>query len=180
LAQFSFCAIGLGQLATRIPSAGGIYAYAARSLGARVGFVTGWLYAGSGLLLPGANSLLGGWFVNGFVGRELGVWLGWDSWTLFFAVCVGLLAYIDVRVSARATIGLGILGMAIFLALGLYMVATGHWSCGLVAAVENCSRAPAASASTESWSWQRGPSMGPAASRSSWCRHGPAASLASR
>jgi amino acid transporter len=38
-------AISIGQLAKRLPSAGGFYTYAARGLHPAVGFLVGWGYA---------------------------------------------------------------------------------------------------------------------------------------
>jgi amino acid transporter len=119
-----FTAVAIGQLAKHIPSAGGIYTYAARGIGARAGFLVGWFYVAFAVFMPGSLLTLGGWFISGFVKRELGVEIGWEIWGILFAVAVFLLTYYDVRMSARATIILGAVEIGVFVALACYMVAT--------------------------------------------------------
>ena len=72
LAACTFCAVAIGQLATHIPSAGGLYTYAARGIGPKSGFLVGWFYVAFGVFLPGSLLTLGGWFVDGFLDRETG------------------------------------------------------------------------------------------------------------
>ena len=69
LVACSFCAVAIGQLATHIPSAGGLYTYAAHGIGKRAGFLVGWFYVAFGIFLPGSLLTLGGWFINGFIDR---------------------------------------------------------------------------------------------------------------
>ncbi|MDX6377246.1 MAG: hypothetical protein QOE98_1549 [Gaiellaceae bacterium] len=122
LAACTFCAVAIGQLAKHIPSAGGLYTYAARGIGPKTGFLVGWFYVGFGIFLPGAITTLGGWFVDGFLEREVGFSPGWWFWALIFAVSMFCLTYFDVRVSAKATVILGAVEILVFFALGLWMV----------------------------------------------------------
>ncbi len=118
----TFCAVSIGQMATRIPSAGGLYTYAAKGIGPKTGFLVGWFYVCFGVFLPGSLLTLGGWFVDQFLEREVGFSIGWWFWGVIFAVCIFMLTYFDVRISAKATIVLGAVEIVIFLALAVTMV----------------------------------------------------------
>ncbi len=37
-----------------------------------MGFLVGWFYVAFGIFLPGSLLTLGGWFVDGFLDREIG------------------------------------------------------------------------------------------------------------
>ena len=124
LAACTFCAAAIGQLAKHIPSAGGLYTYAARGIGPKAGFLAGWFYVAFGIFLPGSLLSLGGWFVNGFMDRETGFAPGWWFWGLIFAGIILALTFFDVRMSAKATVILGAIEIIVFFALGAYMVLT--------------------------------------------------------
>lgn len=124
LAACTFCAAAIGQLAKHIPSAGGLYTYAARGIGPKTGFLAGWFYVAFGIFLPGSLLSLGGWFVNGFMDRETGFAPGWWFWGLIFAGIILALTFFDVRMSAKATVILGAIEIIVFFALGAYMVLT--------------------------------------------------------
>ena len=47
-----FTAVAIGQTAKHIPSAGGIYTYAAKGITPSAGFYVGWLYLGFAAFLP--------------------------------------------------------------------------------------------------------------------------------
>ncbi len=122
----TFAAVAIGQLAKHIPSAGGLYTYAAKGLGVRPGFVVGWFYVGFALFLPGSLFTLGGWFADGFMERELGLSIGWFWYGLAIALCALALTFFDVRMSAKATIILGAVEIIVFLALGVTMIIRGE------------------------------------------------------
>ena len=124
LAACTFCAVAIGQLAKHIPSAGGLYTYAARGIGPKAGFLVGWFYVAFGIFLPGSLLILGGWFVDGFLDREIGFAPGWWFWGLIFAASIFCLTFFDVRMSAKATVILGAVEIAVFMALGAYMIVT--------------------------------------------------------
>ena len=125
LAACTFCAVAIGQLATHIPSAGGLYTYAARGIGPKAGFLVGWFYVAFGVFLPGSLLILGGWFVDGFLDRETGFAPGWWFWGPIFARRHLLrLTFFDVRMSAKATVILGAVEIAVFMLLGAYMIVT--------------------------------------------------------
>lgn len=125
LVACTFAAVAIGQLAKHIPSAGGLYTYAAKGLGVRPGFVVGWFYVGFAAFLPGSLFVLGGWFADGFIEREFGWGIGWFWYGLALALCALALTYFDVRMSAKATIILGAVEIIVFLALGITMIIRG-------------------------------------------------------
>ena len=126
LVACTFAAVAIGQQAKHIPSAGGIYTYAAKGLGPRTGFLVGWFYVAFALFLPGSLFLVGGWFVAQFLDKYTSLGSNsWLIWATLFAVIFLALTYLDVRVSAKATIILGAIEVAIFLALGFTMIGEG-------------------------------------------------------
>ena len=117
-----FAAVALGQLASAIPSAGGLYAYATAGLGRRAGFLVGWLYVGAALTFPAAIVILFGWYIQTTMEGE-DVFAGtWWAWALLCIVVVFLLTYFDVRLSTRASMVLGTIEIVIFLALSMTIV----------------------------------------------------------
>src|SRR6185312_14937648 len=84
----------IGQLAKLEPSAGGLYSYAARSLGPWAGFSeAGWHYTGQ-----------------------------WWIWAALMTVIVFLLTYRDIRISTTAGVILGAFEIGIFGALAIWML----------------------------------------------------------
>jgi len=123
-----FCAIAIGQIAKFVPSAGGLYAYAARGLNPAAGFFVGWLYVGFSIFLPPFLFILNGWFIDLTLKSE-GWWTGspgWWFWGGITAFIVFCLTYFDIRLSAKAGIILGVFEIVIFTALSLYMVSKGN------------------------------------------------------
>jgi amino acid transporter len=127
LVACTFCAISIGQLGKFIPSAGGLYAFAAHGLGPVAGFFVGWLYVGFSLFLPPFLFILNGWFVDATM-KSQGWWTGspgWWFWGGLTALAVFCLTYFDVRLSAKAGIILGLIEIVAFMALSLWMVGDG-------------------------------------------------------
>ncbi len=119
----TFAAIAIGQLARHIPSAGGLYTYAAKGIGPRSGFLIGWFYLGFALTLPSSLGLLGGWFMNSFLSGK-GFDVAWWIWAALLMGSMFLLTFFDVRMSAKATIILGVIELAVLFALAVTMVAS--------------------------------------------------------
>ena len=123
-------ATAIGQLAKLIPSAGGLYAYAARSLGPWAGFLTAWLFVGFQPLVAPFLYLEFSWAMSDVMSTSVGWhYTGqWWIWVLLMAVIVFLLTYRDIRLSTTAGVILGSFEIAIFLGLSLWMIFsnTGH------------------------------------------------------
>ena len=122
------CAISFGELSRHIPSAGGLYAYIARSLHPRIGFLIAWAYSlAEPLVVPAVLGLLGtltASTLNSEFGWPTGMW--W-VWYLVGAVIVYLLNIFGIRVGARTGSILGLLEFAVFVVLSLWLIVkAGH------------------------------------------------------
>ncbi len=122
------CAISFGELSRHIPSAGGLYAYIARSLHPRIGFLIAWAYSlAEPLVVPAVLGLLGtltASTLNSEFGWPTGMW--W-VWYLVGAVIVYLLNIFGIRVGARTGSILGLLEFAVFAVLSLWLIVkAGH------------------------------------------------------
>jgi amino acid transporter len=129
LAALAIClcvASSYGQMAKHVPSAGGWYAYVARGIGPRAGFIVGWLNvfaipAGLTLILLSLAFVVQDVTVN--EQRGLG-WEGspWWLWVLLGAAFMFVLAYRGIRLAMNAAIALGAVELILFAALGIWMV----------------------------------------------------------
>jgi amino acid transporter len=120
-----FCAANaIGQLARLEPSAGGLYAYAARSLGPPAGFIVAWLFILFEPLVAPFLYLEFGWAMTEVMSSEAGWhYTGqWWIWVVVMATIVFLLTYRDIRISTTAGVILGAFEIAIFGALALWMI----------------------------------------------------------
>jgi amino acid transporter len=117
-------ATAIGQLAKRFPSAGGMYAYAAGSLGPGAGFLVAWLFILFEPLVAPFLYLEFGWAMREVFQSETGFdWAGqWWIWVLLMTVVVFLLTYRDVRISTTAGVILGAFEIGIFGLLSLWML----------------------------------------------------------
>ena len=117
-------AVAIGQLAKLEPSAGGLYTYAARSLGPWAGFIVAWLFILFEPLVAPFLYLEFGWAMREVMSSEAGWhWSGqWVIWALLMAVIVFLLTYRDIRISTTAGVILGAFEIVIFGALAIWMI----------------------------------------------------------
>ena len=142
-----YCAANaIGQLARLEPSAGGLYSYAARSLGPWAGFNVAWLFILFEPLVAPFLYLEFGWAMSEVFKSEVGWhYTGqWWIWALLMTVIVFLLTFRDIRLSTTAGVILGAFEIGIFGALALWMIfsnigdlnlqpfnpnhAVGHWN----------------------------------------------------
>ncbi|TMC90506.1 MAG: APC family permease [Chloroflexi bacterium] len=107
------------QFSRQLPSAGGYYTYVSRSLGARAGFLTSWMFI---LYSPMAGGVVSGFF--GFIAAgELKASYGWDvPWLWWVSIIVvgsivALLQYRGMELSARTLLITGGAEILIVLAL---------------------------------------------------------------
>jgi amino acid transporter len=127
LVACTFCAIAIGQMGKFIPTAGGLYVFAARGLSPIAGFFVGWLYVGFSIFLPPFLFILNGWFINNTM-KSQGWWTGspgWWFWGGLTALIVFGLTYFDIRLSAKAGIILGLIEIIAFTALSLTIIGEG-------------------------------------------------------
>src|SRR3954469_24919423 len=117
-------AASIGQLAKLFPSAGGMYTYAARSLGPAAGFMVAWLFILFEPLVAPFLYLEFGWAMHEVMSTEVGWHYSgqWWIWVLLMAVVVFLLTYRDIRLSTTAGVILGAFEIVVFGALALWML----------------------------------------------------------
>src|SRR3954453_16399670 len=117
-------ATAIGQLAKLFPSAGGMYTYAARSLGPGAGFFVAWLFILFEPLVAPFLYLEFGWAMREVFQSETGFdWAGqWWVWVVLMTAIVFRLTYRDVRISTTAGVILGAFEIGIFGLLSLWML----------------------------------------------------------
>ena len=117
-------ATAIGQLAKLYPSAGGMYTYAARSLGPGAGFLVAWLFILFEPLVAPFLYLEFGWAMNDVFQTEVGFHYDgqWWIWVALMTVIVFFLTYRDIRLSTTAGVILGTFEIAIFAGLSLWML----------------------------------------------------------
>src|SRR3954462_14841583 len=109
-------ATAIGQLAKLFPSAGGMYTYAARSLGPGAGFFVAWLFILFEPLVAPFLYLEFGWAMSDVFENEVGFTYDgqWRIWVVLMTVIVFLLTYRDIRLSTTAGVILGAFEIAVF------------------------------------------------------------------
>jgi amino acid transporter len=104
--------ISLTQLARHLPSAGGYYTYVSRTVHPRAGFLTAWLY----FLYDPTATAINLAFMGAFVEKIVPC-----PWWIFFLAATALitvLTYRGIEISSHILMGLGIVEIAIVVALG--------------------------------------------------------------
>jgi amino acid transporter len=118
-------ASSIAELARHMPAAGGLATYAAQGLHRGVGFLVAWAYVLVGVLIPPLVLLQLGFTtaatLNGeFPGYPADLW--WP-WTVLGALIVTAAGLYGIRASARFGTVLGVFEIAVFLILGVLLVA---------------------------------------------------------
>src|SRR5947207_13083899 len=117
-------ATAIGQLAKLEPSAGGLYAYAARSLGPWAGFNVAWLFILFEPLVAPFLYLEFGWAMGEVMSSEAGWhYTGqWWIWALLVTVIVFLITYRAIRIPKTAGVILDAFEIVIFGGLAIWML----------------------------------------------------------
>jgi amino acid transporter len=113
----------IGQLATRIPSAGGFYSYAAITFGNAFGFMVGWLYSALYVILVCVSGINFSLVTRDFL--DYYFHFAPPYWLLVGIIVVALLGvtYIGIRVSTDLTAVLGIIEVGIIFLLTVILIA---------------------------------------------------------
>ncbi len=120
-------ALSISSLARHLPSAGGYLTYVSRSLGKHAGWMTGWLYSFTYVLVIPLVLLVQGQVTDGFMASTFHLALGtygWAIWAVVWAVIIFLLTYFGVKISANTSIIAGVLEIGIFLVLATWLIVT--------------------------------------------------------
>jgi amino acid transporter len=121
----SLIALSISSLARYLPSAGGYLTYVSRSLGSHAGWMTGWLYGFTYVLVVPLTLLVLGPVTDSFLVSTFHLSLGSHGWAIWAVVWAGImfvLTYFGVRISADAGIITGMLEIGIFLVLAIWLV----------------------------------------------------------
>ncbi len=111
-------AVGIGQLAIRLPSAGGFYTYISRGLGRSLGFLAGWISIPAYLLFLPLNLVAFGYAMKQASNGSMPVLVG----AVVLAVVTGLLTFFGVRLSIRTLVVLGAIEVLVFTILSVFLV----------------------------------------------------------
>ncbi len=123
LGFFVVLALGmcLVQLAKHFPSAGGYFTYVSRTVGARAGFLTGWMFALYSPIVPGPILAYFGFILEGELKSNYGwTWFHWWMFAIVAIPAVTALAYLGIKLSVRTIVFVGALEFLIVLFLGIF------------------------------------------------------------
>lgn len=117
-------ALSVAQLARHLPSAGSLGTYVSRALGAGTGFVVGWMYAISELLIVSFVSLLIGGLVAGVCSSEFGwpVTATWIGAVIVMYALVALVHELGVRVSTGVQQVISSIEVLLFIVLSITLI----------------------------------------------------------
>ncbi|TMC38967.1 MAG: APC family permease [Chloroflexi bacterium] len=119
--------INIGSLARHLPSAGGYFTYVSRGLGSPVGWLTGWLFSLTYLLIVPLQLLVLGPVMDSAVNQYFHLSFGaagWAVWAMVFAVIVFGLTYFGIKISADTSVVLGAIEISIFVLLSIWLIVT--------------------------------------------------------
>src|SRR5256885_982973 len=123
----SLIALNIGSLSRHLPSAGGYFTYVSRGLGSPVGWLTGWLFSLTYLLIVPLQLLVLGPVMDGFAQQSFHLSFGangWAVWSMVFAVIIFGLTYFGIRISANASVILGTIEIGVFVVLAAWLIVT--------------------------------------------------------
>jgi amino acid transporter/GAF domain-containing protein len=117
-------AVSIGELGSKLPSAGGLYTYVAAGMGEAWGFMLSWLLGAAYLIIDaGLIVLLLGLVAQDNLTSQLGA-PGW-LWApiVVFCICVATgLVVSGIKPSAKVQVGMGIFEIAVFSVLAVWLI----------------------------------------------------------
>ena len=109
--------LSMTELARHLPSAGGYYTYVSRTVHPRAGFLTAWLYFLYDPVGTAINLAFMGFFLQQTLKTEYGFPFPWWLFFILAVIVITFLTYRGIEISANIMMVLGILEMAIVVAL---------------------------------------------------------------
>lgn len=124
-----FVAVGMGQMARHHPSAGGLYTYTAAGFGKPIGFIVSWALSFAYIIDAPLIFLLFAYIAQANLTSHASAptWV-WAPITVAAIALVCLLVFRGIKLSTRVGVILGVIEIAIFVALALTLIgkAGGH------------------------------------------------------
>jgi amino acid transporter len=120
-----FTAYSMGQLGSRMSSAGGMYTWVSRGLGSFFGWLVAWVFTLAGPIVPAALYASFGFFGANLITELTGFSNEW-LWLVLAVVCgllVWALTYYGIRLSTRVGVILGLIEIGIFLVVSALLIA---------------------------------------------------------
>jgi len=109
----------------RLAGAGGVYTYTARGLGPGSGFIAGWLYSWAFAAGTSFVMVISAFFMNEVLAVHASFDMGWFPWFLILLALLALLALLDVRISLRTQLVVGVASVAPIVLLLFIILAKG-------------------------------------------------------
>jgi amino acid transporter len=125
LAVCLLIALNIGAMARYLPSAGGYFTYVSRGLGDAAGWLTGWLFSLSYVLVVPLVLLVLGPLADDFANQHFHVAWGWALWAVLIGTIPLALTLFGVKLSSDSSVILGAIEIVIFLALSVWLILTG-------------------------------------------------------
>jgi amino acid transporter len=144
-----FVAVAIGQLAARIPGAGGLYSFAATVFGPYAGFLVGWGFAIMTFILPTVGAVVFGIVGVDFCTTYLHFTPPWWVLSLIVLAATLVTTYLGVRASTAVTMVLGIIEVTILTVVSIVLVV--HAGANNTLDVFNPSNAAQPGKSTLTW-----------------------------
>lgn len=118
------CAICVGELAARLPSAGSVATYASRGLHPSVGFLMGWGYNIAAALIPPLVLIQLGFTVAATLHSEWAAYPAslWWPWALAGTALIFVFGILGIQASARLGSVLGAFEIAVFLVVAVLLI----------------------------------------------------------
>jgi amino acid transporter len=115
-------AMSINQLARHLPSAGGYYTYVARGIGARWGFMTGWIYFLYDPLIPNLCTLVVAVYFSATVQSLFGVNVPWWVYASVVYIGLGIISFLGIRPSIGTAIAFTAVEVVITLIFSVYVI----------------------------------------------------------
>jgi amino acid transporter len=115
----------VAQLSRHLPSAGGYYTFAGRALGPFYGYMTGWIYFLFDPFILSVGTPFAMYYLQEAVKAEWGIFIPWELTTVITILGLGLLTFVGVKRSLRATIIFGIAEIIIIVGMAIGLIVKG-------------------------------------------------------
>lgn len=115
----------VAQLSRHLPSAGGYYTFAGRALGPFYGYMTGWIYFLFDPFILSVGTPFATFYLQEAVKAEWGFFIPWELTTVIIILGLGLLTFVGVKRSMRATIIFGVAEIVIIMGMAIGLIVKG-------------------------------------------------------